>query len=81
MIRHPVNSEKFIKLIETENKLVFEVDPKASKPEIKEALEQLLKAKIAKVRTITTPRATKRAIVTFAADTPAIDIATKLGLM
>ncbi len=81
IIKHPVSTEKTIRLIERENKLIFVVDLKAKKPEIKTELERLFNAKVAKVNTLITADAQKRAIVTFSAETPAIDIAMKLGLM
>lgn len=81
IIKHPVSTEKSIKLIESENKLVFTVDPHADKPAIKREIEALFNAKVDTINTVTTPDAKKRAIVRFAPETPAIDIATKLGLM
>lgn len=81
IIKHPVSTEKSVKLIQSENKLVFVVDVSASKPEIKKEIETLFNAKVVKINTLTTPGAKKRAIVQFSDETPAIDIATKLGLM
>jgi large subunit ribosomal protein L23 len=81
IIKHPVSTEKTIKLIESENKIVFVVDRQATKREIKEELERLFSVKVIAINTVTTPEAEKRAIVRFSPETPAIDIATKLGLM
>lgn len=81
IIKHPVSTEKTIKLIESENKIVFVVDRQAKKQAIKQEIEQLFNVKVVKINTITTPDAKKRAIVQFSPETPAIDIATKLGLM
>jgi large subunit ribosomal protein L23 len=81
VIKYPVSTEKVIRLMEAENKLVFAVHAKASKPEIKKAVEELFKAKVAKVNTLVTPAGEKRAYVKFAPESPAIDIATSLGLM
>jgi large subunit ribosomal protein L23 len=81
IIKHPVSTEKSVKLIQGENKLVFVVDRAATKRQIKEEIEQLFNAKVLSVNTIVTPEAKKRAIVQFSPETPAIDIATKLGLM
>jgi len=81
IIKHPVSTEKSVKLIQSENKLVFVVDVSASKPEIKKEIETLFNAKVVKINTLTMPSAKKRAIVQFSDETPAIDIATKLGLM
>jgi len=80
VIKYPVSSEKAIRLMESENKLVFVVDHKATKPEIRKAIEELFKAKVDDVNTLVTG-GQKRAYVRFAKETPAIDIATNLGLM
>ena len=81
IIKHPISTEKTIKIIESENKLVFVVEPNATKSEIKEELEQVFQAKVTRINTLRTAGGEKRAIVRFDESTPAINIATKLGLM
>lgn len=81
IIHFPLSTEKSIRLMESENKLVFEVERKANKLEIKQALEKLYEVKVLKVNTLITKDGRKRAYVKFADETPAIDLATKLGLM
>ncbi|MBN2111536.1 50S ribosomal protein L23 [Candidatus Woesearchaeota archaeon] len=81
IIKHPLSTEKTIRLMEAENKLVFVVDRKATKHDIKKAVESLFKAKVENVRTVLTSKGEKRAYVRFSPETPAIDIATNLGLM
>ncbi|MBU0757260.1 MAG: 50S ribosomal protein L23 [Nanoarchaeota archaeon] len=81
VIKYPLSTEKSIRLMESNNTLLFVVDKKANKKEIKEAIEKLYKVKIVKVNTRIGPDASKRAYVTFSDDTPAIDVATQLGLM
>ena len=66
--------------MEAENKLIFVVHKKATKQEIKKAIEGIFKVKVAKVNTSITQNQ-KKAYVKFSAETPAIDIATQLGLM
>lgn len=80
VVKYPVSSEKAIRLMESENKLLFVVDIAATKPMIKKAVEELFKAKVMSVNTLIT-RGEKRAYVRFAQESPAIDIATSLGLM
>jgi len=80
LIKYPVATEKAMRLMESENKLVFVVSPDATKPEIKKILESMFKIKITDVKTHTST-GEKRAIVTLSKETPAIDIATNLGLM
>ena len=67
--------------MESENKLIFKVDNNAKKIEIKKAIEEIFKAKVEKVNTLIDTAGEKRAYVKFSQDTPAIDIATNLGLM
>lgn len=81
VIKYPLSTEKSIRLMESENKLVFVVDNSAKKTEIKDAVEALFRAKVVAVNTVNDIKGKKRAYVKFAFDTPAIDIATKLGLM
>ena len=81
IIKAPISTEKAIRLMEAENKLVFEVDRKATKSIIKAELESMFNVKVKNVNTLIGPDAKKRAYVTFAEDTPAIDLATKLELM
>ena len=68
-------------MMENNNTLLFVVEIKANKEQIKKAIEQALQAKVERVNTFVTPRGEKRAYVKFSSETPALDIATKLGLM
>jgi large subunit ribosomal protein L23 len=51
VIRRPLITEKGLGVKETESTLVFEVAPKASKTEVKQAVELLFKVKVDSVRT------------------------------
>ena len=51
VIRRPLITEKGLTVKETEGTLVFEVDPKASKTAVKQAVEMLFKVKVDSVRT------------------------------
>ncbi|MFO8016420.1 MAG: 50S ribosomal protein L23 [Candidatus Woesearchaeota archaeon] len=81
VIKHPLSTEKSIRLMESENKLIFVVDKKAKKPDIKKAIEEMFKAQVSKVNVVHTAKGQKRAYIKFGPETPAIDIATQLGLM
>ena len=81
IIKHPLSTEKSIRMMEAENKLIFVVGRNATKAQIKKAIEEMFKAKVTAVNTQVTQNGEKRAYVTFAMDTPAIDVATQLGLM
>jgi len=80
-IKHPLATEKSIRLMESENKLIFVVDRKATKADIKKAIEQMFKVGVVNVNTFVSSQGEKRAYVKFSAKNPAIDIATQLGLM
>ncbi len=81
IIKHPLSTEKSIRLLNQENKLVFIVERKATKPEIKKEIEEMFNAKVTQIRTLIDQKGNKKAFVKFSDQTPALDIATKLGLM
>ncbi|MFC1690974.1 50S ribosomal protein L23 [Nanoarchaeota archaeon] len=81
IIKYPLSTEKSIRLMESENKLIFVVDKKAKKAEIKKEVESIFNVKVEKVNTYITPKSQKRAYVKLKDETPAIDVATQLGLM
>jgi len=80
VIKYPLTTEKAIRLMESENKLIFIVDKKAKKLQIKTELETMFKARVDSVNTHIRS-GQKRAYVKFNNETPAIDIATKLGVI
>lgn len=81
IIKYPLSTEKSIRLMEAENKLIFAVNKKSTKKEIKKAIEEMFKVKVERVNTFVGPEGEKRAYIKFSAANPAIDIATKIGLM
>ncbi len=81
VIKYPLATEKSIRLMESENKLVFVVDISARKQEIAKAIEDEFKVKVVNVRTLIDTKGRKKAYISFSDETPAIDVATKLGLM
>jgi large subunit ribosomal protein L23 len=81
VIKHPLSTEKSIRMMESENKLLFVVDKKATKLDIKKAIEEVFKVKVVDVKTLIAVTGEKRAYVRFSPETPAIDIATQLGMM
>lgn len=80
IIRYPLTTEKSVRLMESENKLTFIVDKKADKPQIKKAVEDLFKVKVAGVNTMI-QKGRKKAYVQLSKDSKALDVATQLGLM
>lgn len=81
IIIYPVSTEKSIRLMEAENKLIFRVALKSKKSEIKKAIEDLFNVKVAAIKTLINAKGHKRAYVKFSEETPAIDIATQLGMV
>ena len=81
VIKYPLSTEKSIRLMEAENKLIFVVDRKAAKKDIKKAIEEMFKVEVDSINTLVSQDGEKRAYVKFSAKNPAIDIATQMGLM
>ena len=67
--------------MESENKLIFAVENKTTKKEIKKAIEEMFNVKVINVNTFVNADGEKRAYVKFSSKYPAIDIATQMGLM
>ena len=76
----PIVTEKAVMMIEAQNVLTFRTDKNRTKESIKKELEELFKIKIEKIRTLIKGNK-KYAYVKLKKEFPAIDIATKLGLM
>lgn len=60
IIKAPVITEKGSRLAQDEGKYLFKVDPKASKSEIKEAVEKIFKVKVDEISTINVKPKKKR---------------------
>jgi len=60
VIKRPIITEKGLMLKENERTLCFEVADSASKQQIHEAVEQLFKVKVQRVRTMTVPGKMRR---------------------
>ncbi|MEK6800825.1 MAG: 50S ribosomal protein L23 [Nanoarchaeota archaeon] len=80
MILKPITSEKAVKMIDLDNTLLFEVERKYSKTKIKKEFEDIFKVKVEKVRTLVFQNR-KHAYIKLKKENPAIDIATKLGMI
>ena len=81
VILYPLMTEVTSRLIETENKLVFIVNIKATKSDIKRAVEELYDVKVEKVNVTITPEGQKKAFVKLHPEYKATDIAIKLGIL
>ncbi len=74
-------AEKSMNMVEMENKLIFMVRRDATKTQIKDAVERGFDVKVVGVRTEITRQGLKKAYVRLSADSPAVDIASRLGMM
>ena len=76
----PIMTEKAVMMIESDNTLTFSTSMIKTKEDIKKEFEDLLGAKVQKIRTLIKGNK-KYAYIKLKGDTLAIDVATKLGLM
>jgi ribosomal protein uL23 len=81
VIKYPLSTEKAIRLVEAENKLIFIVDKNATKTDVKQAFEKMYSVKVVSVNMFNSNKGLKKAYVRLSGETPAIDLATKLGLI
>ena len=80
MILKPITSEKAVKMIEIDNTLLFETPRQSKKPEIKLEIEKTFAVKVEAIRTHIQGNK-KYAYVKLNKSNPAIDVATKLGMI
>ena len=79
-IKYPFITEKAMVLMD-QNKLQFIVDMRANKHQIKKGVENLYGFNVLSVKTLTTMKGTKKAIITFEEPESAHEIATRIGLL
>ena len=80
MMLRPITSEKAVKMLDVDNTLIFETERRTNKKEIAKEVESLFSVKVEKVRTLVKDNK-KYAFVKLNKSNPAIDIATKLGMI
>lgn len=76
----PITTEKAVRLIELNNTLVVEVDRRSNKNNIKKEFEDAFNVKIDSINTLIRKNK-KLAYIRLNKNNPAIDIATKLGMI
>lgn len=75
-----IATEKAVKKIELENTLTLELDKRKTKDEIKKEIREIFGVEVDKIRTLI--RGNKKyAYIKLNKNNPAIDIATKLGVI
>jgi large subunit ribosomal protein L23 len=81
VIIYPVMTEVASRILESENKLVFVVNLKASKSDVKRAVEELYEVRVEKVTVNVTHKGEKKAYVRLTPEFKAADVAIKLGIL
>ena len=81
VIKHPLTTESAMKSIEDTNTLVFMVDLRANKKQIKQSVKKLYNITASRVNTLITPLGAKKAYVRLAPDYDALDVANKIGII
>lgn len=81
IVRYPLSTEKSIRSIEFDNKLIFAVHPAASKADVKKAVELLFKVKVVKVNIQNSFSGDKKAYVKLGGESLASDVSADLGLI
>jgi len=81
IIFYPLMTESASLMVEKDNKLIFIINLKAGKSDVKRAVEQLYGVKVEKVSLLITPQGEKKAFVKLTPEFKASDVAIKLGIL
>ena len=81
IIIFPLMTESASVMVEKDNKLIFIVNLKASKADVKRAVQTLYEVKVSKVNLLVTPQGEKKAFVKLKPEYRASDVAIKLGIL
>jgi len=81
IICYPLMTESASLMVEKDNKLIFIVNLKAGKADVKRAVETLYEVKVKRVNLLITPQGVKKAFVKLTPEYLASDVAIKLGIL
>jgi len=81
VIFYPLMTESASLMVERDNKLIFIVNKKAGKSDVKRAVEELYEVKVERITVQTTPQGLKKAFVKLHPEFKASDVAIKLGIL
>lgn len=81
IITYPLMTESASIMVEKDNKLIFVVNLKAGKSDVKRAVEIMYEVKVDKVNLLITPQGVKKAFVKLKPEYRASDVAIKLGIL
>ena len=80
VLQYPVTTEKAVGMIERENKIVFVVDSRVNRKQVKEAVEKTYNVKVLKVNIMNSIDGRKKAFIKLAKGYSADDIAARLKI-
>ena len=81
ILKCPLTTESAMKKIEDNNTLVFIVDARSTKKQIKDAVKRMYDIQTEKINTLIRPDGAKKAYVRLTADYDALDVANKIGII
>mmetsp|Transcript_47526 Transcript_47526/g.114090 ORF Transcript_47526/g.114090 Transcript_47526/m.114090 type:complete len:140 (+) Transcript_47526:37-456(+) len=81
ILKYPLTTESAMKKIEDNNTLVFIVDARSTKKQIKDAVKRMYDIQTEKINTLIRPDGAKKAYVRLTADYDALDVANKIGII
>lgn len=81
ILKFPLTTESAMKKIEDNNTLVFIVDARSNKKQIKDAVKRMYDITANKINTLIRPDGAKKAYVRLSADYDALDVANKIGII
>jgi large subunit ribosomal protein L23 len=81
VISYPLMTESASVMVERDNKLIFIVNLKAGKADVRRAVEELYEVKVRKINLLITPQGLKKAFVKLTPEFKASDVAIKLGIL
>ena len=80
LIDYPLVTEKAMNDMDFENKLQFIVNVDATKPEIRDEVQDRFDVEVVKLNTQVTMKGTKKATVTLGSDDDAQEVASRIGV-
>ncbi|MFD1564999.1 50S ribosomal protein L23 [Haloarchaeobius amylolyticus] len=80
IIEHPLVTEKAMDDMDFENKLQFIVNPDATKPEIRDEVEERFEISVENINTQVTMNGKKKAVVRLSEDDDAQEVASRIGV-
>ncbi len=81
VIFYPLMTEAASLMVEKDNKLIFVVNVKAGKSDVKKAVEELYEVEVDRITVLITPQGEKKAFVKLKPEYKASDVAIKLGIL